>query len=196
MKQLPASFFQINDVVAIARDLIGKVLVHQIDGKRISGIITETEAYKHINDKASHAWNGKRTRRNEAMYAPGGSTYVYQCYGIHKLFNVVTNLKEIPDAVLIRATEPYEGADVQVINRNRKSVEASLSNGPGKLTQALAIGMEHNMISLSGKKIWIEDQGFKPQSKYLEQTSRIGIDYAGTDASLPYRFIYRNTFLS
>jgi len=188
MKKLGKDFFLRENVVDISRELIGKFLVTNINNTLTSGMIVETEAYNGIVDKASHAYNGKRTKRNEIMYAEGGNTYVYLCYGIHHLFNVVTNKKDTPHAVLIRAVIPREGMGAILKRRKQKSITKKISDGPGTLSQALGIKTIHSGIPLSGKVIWIEERGFEFAKKEIEAGPRIGVDYAGKDAQLPYRF--------
>lgn len=184
-RKLPASFYLRDDVVAIARDLLGKVLVTRFDGGTTSGIITETEAYAGINDRASHAFAGRRTARNEPMYAAGGVAYVYLCYGIHHLFNVVTNQRDVPHAVLIRAIEPLEGTELMRARRGRAMLTTT---GPGTLTQALGIHTRHSGMDLLGDTIHIEDRALIVPDTALTISPRIGVDYAGDDALLPYRF--------
>lgn len=194
MSKLPRSFYLGGDVVAIARDLLGKVLVTEIDGHTTAGIISETEAYAGPVDRASHAFDGRRTRRNEVMYAEGGTAYVYLCYGIHHLFNVVTNSADIPHAVLIRAIHPLEGIDLM---RERRGSGARLStSGPGTLTQALGIRTAHNGTDLLGDTIHIDDRSIVVPSNAVITGPRIGVDYAGTDALLPYRFHFDTRLLS
>ena len=189
MTALPFSFYQREDVVQIAKDLLGKVIVSVVDGNYTSGIITETEAYKGAEDKASHAYQNKRTARTEIMFGPGGFSYVYLCYGIHHLFNVVTNIQNIPHAVLIRNTVPLHGVDSMLKRRNRDDTE-NLLTGPGTLTQALGIDKEHNTISLQSENLRIEDHNIHPEE--IIESPRIGVDYAGKDALLLYRFLSRN----
>jgi DNA-3-methyladenine glycosylase len=188
MKRLGKDFFLRENVVDISRELIGKFLVTNIQNKLTSGMIVETEAYNGVIDKASHAYNGRRTQRNEIMYGEGGNTYVYLCYGIHHLFNIVTNKKEIPHAVLVRAIVPKEGIETVLKRRNQKSITKKISNGPGTASQALGIKTKHSGISLNEKLIWVEDRGLKFSAKEIEAGPRIGVDYAGKDALLPYRF--------
>ncbi|MCE3227487.1 MAG: 3-methyladenine glycosylase [Bacteroidetes bacterium] len=185
---LPASYYQRKNVVAIARDLIGKTLVTRINNKITAGIITETEAYAGVIDKAAHSYGGRRTKRTETMYSEGGVSYVYLCYGIHHLFNIVTNSKDVPEAVLIRAIHPTRGIPEILKRRNAKSLTKNLCVGPGKVSAALGIRTNHDNISLMGKTIWLEDEGIKINPKKIHVGPRIGIDYAGEDALLPYRF--------
>ena len=194
MRKLPRSFYLGGDVVAIARDLLGKVLVTNFDGRVAAGIIAETEAYAGAGDRASHAYAGRRTRRNEVMYAEGGTAYVYLCYGIHHLFNVVTSSADIPHAVLIRAILPVEGLDLM---RERRGGASRLSTGgPGTLTQALGIRTVHNGTDLLGDAIHIEDRSIALPSEAMITGPRIGVDYAGADALLPYRFHFDPRLLS
>lgn len=188
MGKLKQSYYLQTDVVVLARDLIGKVLVTKINNQITSGIITETEAYNGIADKASHAYNGRRTSRTEIMYAKGGVSYVYLCYGIHHLFNIVTNVQDVPHAVLLRAVKPLKGEKFILKRRNSLSLNNNLCVGPGKVSQALGITTAHNALSLNGTVIWLEDEGIKINASKIETGRRIGVDYAGEDAKLPYRF--------
>lgn len=191
---LNGEFYQRDDVVLIARELLGKELVTRIGGRITSGIINETEAYNGVVDRASHAFGGKRTPRNEQMYAAGGNAYVYLCYGIHHLFNVVTNVAGIPHAVLIRSIIPQQGIDTM---RTRRATPGKpTTTGPGTLTQALAIRTTHNGVSLGGPTIMIRDAGIALPPKRIMSGPRIGVDYAGPDALLPYRFHFHPDTLS
>jgi len=185
--KLEQSFYCNTDVVDISKKLLGKVLVTNLSNHLTSGIIVETEAYAGIFDKASHAFNNKRTKRTEIMYKNGGIAYVYLCYGIHNLFNVITNINDIPHAVLIRAIEPLEGIK-EMCRRRNISNKYRLTDGPGKLTQALGIDKNCNGKSLQSDKIWIQDTGIKFLEKDILSSPRIGVDYAGKDAKLLYRF--------
>jgi len=157
MSKLPAKFYKRGDVLAISKELLGKVLCSQFDDNLTSGIIVETEAYAGETDRASHAYRGKRTHRTEIMYASGGRAYIYLCYGIHHLFNIVTNVKDTPHAILIRAIEPLVGIDIMLKRRNMVKPLSKLTAGPGILSQALGIQYFHSGISILGNKIWIED---------------------------------------
>ncbi len=185
---LPESFYAREDVVAIARELLGKVLVTRFEGVVTSGIIVETEAYAGVKDKASHAYGGRRTDRTEIMYMQGGVAYVYLCYGIHHLFNVVTHSQDVPHAVLIRGLEPLEGVDVMMQRRGKAKLDRTLSAGPGALSGALGIHRQHTGLSLQGPDIFIEDRGIVYVEADIVAASRIGVDYAKEDALLPYRF--------
>ena len=187
MPKLKASYYSNPDVVFLAKDLIGKTLCTNINNKLTCGIITETEAYAGVIDKASHAYGGRRTNRTETMYAKGGMSYVYLCYGIHRLFNIVTNSRDIPHAILIRAIYPTKGIEEIEIRRGQK-LSINLCVGPGKVSQALGIDLIHNNISLIGKEIWLQNDRVNIKESDINVGPRIGIDYAGEDAKLPYRF--------
>ena len=186
--KLVTEFYLRNDVVAISRELLGKVLCTDINGVRTEAIITETEAYAGIADKASHAYGDRRTKRTEPMYGPGGTAYVYLCYGIHHLFNVVTNDEGVPHAVLVRAGKPVEGLDEILLRRNRVKVDKTLMGGPGTVSQALGIKTDMTGTSLRGRRIWIEDRGMTVLDKDISVGPRVGVDYAEEDAARPYRF--------
>jgi DNA-3-methyladenine glycosylase len=186
---LPLEFYLENDVVKVGKDLLGKVLFTEIvPGEITGGMIVETESYAGIHDRASHAFNGRRTKRVEPMYQKGGIAYVYLCYGFHHLLNVVTNREEIPHAVLIRAIEPLYGIDLMINRRGQKSLSPSLTAGPASLTKALHITLKENFASFLGKKIWIEDRGFSLKENEIIKSQRVGVHYAKEDAFLPYRF--------
>ncbi|MDR9374327.1 MAG: DNA-3-methyladenine glycosylase, partial [Schleiferiaceae bacterium] len=136
---LPLSYFQQADVVALARDLLGRYLVTEIEGKRTVGRITETEAYAGYGDKACHAHMERKTKRNQIMYAAGGHAYVYLCYGIHHLFNIVTNREGQADAVLLRAVAPLEGIQHMLKRRGLEQPLPRLTAGPGNMSKALGI---------------------------------------------------------
>ncbi len=193
MTKLSKDFYLQDDVVSLSKQLLGKYLFTK-EGKTITaGIITETEAYAGVIDKASHAYGGRRTARTETMYAEGGVSYVYLCYGMYSLFNVVTNQKNIPHAVLVCAIQPIEGIEKILQRRNATQLKKGLTNGPGKAAMALGINFRsHNAQSLAGNTIWIEDRGIKIPEKQLNKGPRIGVDYAGEDAKLPYRFWVEN----
>ena len=187
-KKLPKAFYLREDVVAVSRDLLGKVLCTDIGGQRTSAVITETEAYAGITDRASHAYNDRRTPRTEPIYGPGGTAYVYLCYGIHHLFNVVTNVSGVPHAVLVRAGEPHSGLPTMLQRRGKPHAERSLLAGPGSLARALGITTELTGSSLLNGPIRIEDHGLRFDAANISSGPRVGIDYAGEDAARPYRF--------
>ncbi|PBQ34590.1 3-methyladenine DNA glycosylase [Sphingobacteriaceae bacterium] len=184
---LKTDYYLNPDVVFLARDLIGKTLCTRINNKLTCGIITETEAYAGIVDKASHSYGGRRTNRTETMYSKGGVSYVYLCYGIHRLFNIVTNARDVPHAILVRAIYPTKGLE-EIVKRRGQKFSPALCVGPGKVSQALGIDLIHNNVSLTGKEIWIQDDKIKIKEHDIKVGPRIGIDYAGEDAKLPYRF--------
>lgn len=194
---LPIEFYTRADVVQIAKELLGKVLVTTFDGLVTSGIIVETEAYAGVADKASHAYGGRRTARTETMYSEGGVAYVYLCYGIHHLFNVVTNIEDIPHAVLIRAIEPLEGIDIMLERRGKEKLNPALTAGPGAMSSALGIHTKHTGNNLAEGEIVIEDRGIIVQKKDIISGTRVGVAYAAEDAYLPYRFwIKDNPYVS
>ncbi len=221
MSKLPATYYQHNDVVFLAKDLIGKTIVSMVDGKRTSGIITETEAYRGYDDKACHAHLGRFTERTKIMYETGGVAYVYLCYGIHHLFNIITNTDQQADAILIRAVEPVDGIDVMLERRGKEKLDKTLTSGPGNFSKAFALDRSHYGEDLTGDIVWItsaplSDRSSKPsnvesltsaafsdrsednnQNNSLRESDitiskRIGIDYAEEDKDLPWRF-YLNT---
>lgn len=197
MKPLPLSFYRQTDVLQLAEQLLGKVLHTRWDNEHCYARIVETEAYNGVVDKASHAYGNRRTNRTETMYAAGGIAYVYLCYGMHHLFNVVTGKKDVPQAVLIRAAEPLFGVEYMLERRNKKQLDTTLTKGPGSLAQAMGIHTLHSGESLTGQQIWIADDGFNYNESDIIATPRIGVDYAGDDALLPYRFIVKgNKFVS
>lgn len=191
-QKLPVSFYERRNVCTVAKDLIGKILVTHFDSILTTGRIVETEAYNGPVDRASHAWNGRRTNRTEIMYNHGGAAYVYFCYGIHHLFNVVTNLADIPHAVLIRAVEPIEGVQDMLIRTGKKKADASLTRGPGNVSKALGIHTSHTGTDLQSNQLFIADDGARIKPSQIMATPRIGVDYAGEDALLPYRFIVKD----
>jgi DNA-3-methyladenine glycosylase len=197
MKKLPAIFYQRENVLQIAKELLGKVVVTKFNDSITSGRIVEVEAYNGIIDKASHAFDGRRTNRNEIMYANGGVAYVYLCYGIHHLFNVVTHTKETPHAILIRALEPIKGIKEMLKRVGKNKLDNTLGRGPGNLSKALGITTKQNGISLLSKDLFIGDDGFRYKRNEIAASPRIGVDYAGKDALLPYRFFVKgNLFVS
>jgi DNA-3-methyladenine glycosylase len=188
--KLPNSFYQRQNVTTIAKELIGKVLVTNVNNKLTSGIIVETEAYSY-KERGCHAFKGM-TPRNKVMFEEGGVTYVYLCYGIHHLFNVVTNQKDKADAVLIRALEPLVGQSVMQERMKTKSLN-KITSGPGKLTKALGIDRNHNGLFLQNHEIWIEEGSSRVLAKSILASPRVGIDYAGEDAKLPWRFTLKGS---
>jgi DNA-3-methyladenine glycosylase len=192
MQKIPLSYFQHHDVVALSRSLIGKYLFTRLGAEKqlTGGMIIETEAYRGAEDKACHAYGNRRTKRTETMYAPGGTAYVYLCYGMHHLFNIVTNTVDIPHAILIRAIRPEMGIDLMLQRRNKNAMNPTLTSGPGTVCQALGINLSHDGVILNGKEIWLEDRGVAIPENHIQATPRIGVGYAEEDALLPWRFVY------
>ena len=197
MEKLGLDFYRRENVLMIAKELLGKILVTKFDKVETSGRIVEVEAYNGVIDRASHASGGRRTARNEVMYADGGIAYVYLCYGIHYLFNVVTHTKETPHAVLIRGIEPLKGIDWMLQRTGKKKLDNTLTRGPGNVAKALGLSTKHTGQSLLSKDLFIKDDGFTYDKNMIKASPRIGVDYAGEDALLPYRFYVRdNPFVS
>lgn len=193
MKKLDHRFYDREDVVMIARQLLGKILVTVQDGILTSGRIVETEAYEGEIDKASHAYGGRRTGRTEVIFGEPGRAYVYLCYGIHHLFNVVSNSRNVPHAILIRALEPLQGIDVMLKRMNKPVHDNSLTRGPGNVSKALGITTKDTGTDLLGDRIYIEDDGLRYPASDILKSERIGVDYAGEHASLHYRFFIKNS---
>ncbi|MES2801606.1 MAG: DNA-3-methyladenine glycosylase [Bdellovibrionota bacterium] len=198
--KLKKSFYQ-RDTTLVARELLGKRLVHIVNGKRLSGIITETEAYLGIKDRGCHTFGNKKTKRTESMYLTGGHSYVYLIYGIYDCLNVVTQKEDIPEAVLIRSLEPDEGLTTMAKNRKQKTFDPenkkhlwNLTTGPGKLAQALKITRNHNELLLTDDQIFIEDVGAKIKSSNIIASPRIGIDYAQEAKYWKLRFTIKDNF--
>jgi len=186
--KLPQEFYRREDVLQLSRELLGKVLCTRIDGELARVVITETEAYAGVADKASHAYGGRRTKRTEPMFAAGGAAYVYLCYGIHHLFNVVSNVENVPHAILIRAGKPLEGVEAMLMRRQKLTVDRTLLGGPGSLAKALGITTRLTGKSLQGNEVWIEDRQILLTANEIVASPRIGVDYAEEDALRPYRF--------
>lgn len=197
MPKLPYSFYQQEDVISLAQQLLGKKLLTLIDGELTGGIIVETEAYNGIIDKASHAYNGRFTPRTSTMYKAGGVSYVYLCYGIHHLFNVVTGIEGNPHAVLIRGLAPMDGLSTMLKRRNMQSLTPKITAGPGALAKALGIDKNLNAKDLLGNEIWIEDVGIQYLATEIISSPRVGVAYAQDHALLPWRFYIKgNKFVS
>lgn len=195
-RKLPREFYTRSNVLTVARDLLGKLLVVPTeDGRRVSGMIVETEAYRGPEDRASHAFGGRRTKRTETMYHEGGVAYVYFVYGMYYQFNVVCNLADIPHAILVRALEPVEGIEL-MRERRRQHPDHNLTNGPGKLCIALNIDRALNAADLMGDRVWLEEfQSISPRR--IAKGPRIGIDYAQEWIDKPWRFwIKDNSYVS
>lgn len=194
--KLTRDFYTRSNVLRVARDLLGKLLVvPTAEGKRVSGMIVETEAYRGPQDRASHAFGGRRTRRTETMYQQGGLAYVYFVYGMYNQFNVVTNVADIPHAILVRALEPVEGIEIMHTRRHTQP-DRNLTSGPGKLCIALRIDKRLDGADLLGKDVWLEE--YEPiRPRRIASGPRIGIDYAEEWVEKPWRFwVKDNGFVS
>lgn len=197
MSKLPYSFYQQDNVTHLAVQLLGKQLFTFVDGKLTGGTIVETEAYNGVTDKASHAYGRRFTPRTSTMYQEGGVSYVYLCYGIHHLFNVVTAQKDTPHAILIRGIEPVEGIETMLERRKMISLASRITAGPGALAQALGIDKNLNAKDLLGDEIWIEDKGISFNPDQIVASPRVGVDYAEDHALLPWRFYIKgNRYVS
>jgi DNA-3-methyladenine glycosylase len=195
--KLPESFYLNTDVLHVAKSLIGKYLFTSIGGVTTGGYIVETEAYNGIIDRASHSYGNRITPRTKTMFMQGGIAYVYLCYGIHEMFNVVTSVEGQPHAILIRAIQPIEGIEEMLFRRSMAALKPNITQGPGSVARALGISRAINAISLQGDTLWIEDRGLKFSDEEIAAVPRVGVDYAGQDALLPYRFYVKgNPYVS
>jgi DNA-3-methyladenine glycosylase len=202
MNKLPREFYTRTDTLAVARDLLGKLLVvPTAAGERVSGMIVETEAYLGAIDKAAHSYGNRRTPRTETMFAVGGTVYIFFIYGMYFQFNVVIGEVDMPHAILIRAVEPVEGIETMrerrlVKNPLAKIPDKNLTSGPGKLCIALGIDKSYNNADLLGDKVWLEDFNTFADER-VARGKRIGIDYAEEFAEKPWRFWLKdNVFVS
>jgi len=194
--KIPINWYQSGNVVELARQLLGKTLCTRIGDEITKGTIVETEAYSGYNDKACHANNQKLTKRNKVMFESGGVTYVYLCYGIHHLFNIVTNIKGNADAVLVRAVQPESGMDIMMKRRSINRTSKQLTAGPGVLSQAFGITLDMYGARLDGDIVWIENSSSIADNRIVS-CPRIGVDYAEEDAIKPWRFyIKENDWVS
>jgi DNA-3-methyladenine glycosylase len=191
--KLTKDFYTRPNVVQIAQELLGKYLYTSVDGMLTGGMIVETEAYSGENDRACHAHLNRRTARTEIMYHEGGVAYVYLVYGIYNLFNIITNVEGKADAVLIRAVEPEIGTEEMLLRRNMPTIKPNLTAGPGVMSIALGINRKHYGESLTGNIIWLEDKGITIPEENIMTVPRVGIDYAGDDALLPWRFYIKDS---
>ena len=197
MKKVPLSFYQRKDVVKIAKELLGKIVVTNFDVQVTSGRIVETEAYIGFTDKASHSFAGKRTSRNEQMYSAAGTAYIYICYGMHQMLNIVTNEKGTPDAVLIRAIAPLKGIEIMSQRTGKKVSDKTITRGPGNVGKALGIFKHHSGLFLLDEEIYLLDDYKKIPDENIGISKRIGVESAGADALLPYRFYLKgNKYVS
>lgn len=189
-KRLPHEYYLQEDTVAVAKDLLGKVLCTDVEGHLTAGRIVETEAYHGIIDRASHAYGGRHTSRTKTMYEQGGIAYVYLCYGIHHLFNVVMAPAGQPHAVLIRGVEPLAGVETMLARRGKERMHSTLTSGPGSLSAALGITTALDGTSLLGPTIWIADEEAVPKEEIIA-SPRVGVAYAKEHAQWPFRFRIR-----
>ena len=195
--KIPHSFYLDPDVVSLSKQLLGKYLFTSINSLFTGGYIVETEAYNGIVDKASHAFSGRRTGRTEIMYKEGGIAYIYLCYGIHEMLNVVVSAEGEPRAILIRAIEPTTGVDIMLSRKNMETLKPNITAGPGSVAKALGIDRKLNGISLQSDQLWIEDRGLVFSDDQIAAVPRIGVAYAQEDALLPYRFYVKgNKYVS
>ena len=195
--KLALDYYLNPDVVAVARDLLGKYMFTCIDDKLTGGYIVETEAYNGIIDKASHAYGNRLTPRTKTMFEQGGIAYVYLCYGIHEMFNIVTAVQGQPHAVLVRAIEPVTGVEVMLERRKMTALKSNITSGPGSVAKAFGISRAINGFNLDGDVIWLEDKGITFNDEKVIVTKRVGVNYAGDDALLPYRFYIKgNIYVS
>src|SRR3569833_89245 len=186
--KLPSSYYHSADVVTLSRNLIGKYLFTRIDNEITGGYIVETEAYNGAVDKASHAYGNRLTPRTKTMFMQGGVAYVYLCYGIHEMFNIVVADEGTPHAILVRAVNPTDGIEAMQVRRNMPVIKPTITMGPGSLAKALGISRAINAFDLTSDTIWIEDRGLSFADNEIAVVPRVGVDYAGEDALLPYRF--------
>lgn len=193
---LPPEWYLSEDVVALARSLLGKVITTSIDGIDTAAYITETEAYRGPEDRASHAWSNRRTARTEVMFHSGGVAYVYLCYGIHHLFNVVTGPADVPHAILIRAVQSIQGEEHMLNRRSLLKPRRNWLTGPGSAARALGITTKHSGLLLADplSPLQIRDAGVTVAPTDIITGPRIGVDYAGEDAMLPWRFHVNSVF--
>lgn len=197
LKKLTIDFYNRKDVVQIAKDLLGKILVTSFNDVITSGRIVETEAYNGIIDKACHSYAGKRTARNEHTYSQAATAYIYICYGMHHMFNIVTNEKEIPEVILVRAVEPIEGIETMLERAGKKTADYTLTKGPGNVGKALGLHKQFSGLDLTGDQVYIVGDGYKIAADSVGVSKRIGVEYAADDALLPYRFYIKgNKYVS
>lgn len=195
--KIPHSFYLNNDVVSVSKSLLGKYIFTYSNGLLTGGYITETEAYNGVVDRASHAFGNRQTPRTQTMFMEGGIAYIYLCYGIHEMLNVVTSVEGQPHAVLIRAIEPTTGIDIMLERRDMTTLKSNITAGPGSVAKALGISRKINGISLQSDTLWIEDRGLSFNNEQIAAVPRIGVAYAGKDALLPYRFYVKgNSYVS
>jgi len=188
---LQESFYQ-QETITVARELLGKILVHESKEGTTTGKIVETEAYRGPEDQAAHSSGGRRTARNGVMFGQKGHAYVYFIYGLYYCFNVTAgNVPGKPEAVLIRALEPVAGKKIMAKRRGQELKEANLTNGPSKLCMAMCISKAQNKTDLTAPPLFIEDAPLVPQEDIVE-TTRVGVDYSGEWKNKTWRFYIKN----
>lgn len=187
MKILP-EFYESNDVVFLSRMLLGKYLFTQIDGQLTGGRIVETEAYRGPEDRGSHAYNNRYTPRTQVMFSQGGVSYVYLCYGIHYLFNIISGDEGNPHAILVRGIEPVTGIETMLVRRNMTGLAPRITAGPGAVAQALGLNKTHNALSLQGQTVWLEDRGELDAMETIITGPRVGMNFEGPWHSIHWRF--------
>jgi len=187
-QKIPLDFYRREELFQIGKELLGCHLFTQFDGQLTGGIIVEIEVYKGSEDRASHAYDNKMTERTRVMFERGGVAYVYLCYGMHHLFNIVTGREGTPHAILVRSVLPVHGIEIMLKRRKKRSCSSSITSGPGMVTQALGIRTCHNGASLVSDRIWLEKGGIEIAAHHILTSPRIGVEYAGKDALLPWRF--------
>lgn len=197
MKNILPQKFYAKPTLTVAKELLGKYIIRNYRGYKLVGKIVETEAYIGFDDQASHASRGK-TKRNEVMFGYGGQAYIYMIYGKYYCLNIATEKSGFPAAVLIRAIEPISGIEQMAKNRNIKPMDKkNISNGPGKLCQALKIDKNLNGIGLQTEKLWLANGKGNINDSAIVSATRIGIDYAGSSKDLLWRFYLKdNLYIS
>ncbi|HEX3028498.1 MAG TPA: DNA-3-methyladenine glycosylase [Clostridia bacterium] len=191
---LQREFYE-RDTLLVAKELLGKKLVHETDEGKTVGRIVEVEAYIGPGDAAAHTYKGLRSIRTEVAFGPGGHAYVYMIYGMYYCFNIVTNKKDKPEVVLIRALEPIEGIELMMHRRGTEKIK-NLCSGPGKLCGAMHIGKKDNAADLCGDSLYLLDSARILESDILA-TPRINIDYAGEAINYPWRYVIKgNKYVS
>jgi DNA-3-methyladenine glycosylase len=184
--------FYCRDSLIVARDLLGKLLVHESPEGVTAGKIVETEAYKGPEDKAAHSFGNKRTPRTETMYGPKGHSYIYLIYGLYYCINVTSGAFEgKPEATLIRALEPVKGIDLMIKRRKQTGQLVNISSGPGRLCIAMGLTKIHNGLDMSQPPLYITE-GQSVDLQDITQAPRIGVDYAAEHKDLPWRFYIKN----
>ncbi|HYJ09059.1 MAG TPA: DNA-3-methyladenine glycosylase [Polyangiaceae bacterium] len=191
LQPLPRAFYA-RPVLTVAREVIGKLLVHESSQGLLVGRIVEAEAYRGPEDRAAHSWGGRRTPRTEVMYGEPGLAYVFFVYGMHWHLNLVTTRAGAPHAVLLRAIEPLQGADLMAHRRGVPASHVNLSNGPGKLCQALGVDRRHYGLDLTAGSELFLSEGPGVARGRLGRSPRIGVDYAEDWAEKPWRFFERD----